>query len=98
MTPKQVHELVINKTHEYVKDFDFTGLQAAVFDEVCEKIATSNTHEKLTGDGIILAAITAFQASHEIIKSTIRLLLTAEDTVSLYYRDQAFQFNKDSVL
>ena len=98
MTPKQINELVLNKGHEYVKDFTLTDFQAAVFDEVCEKIAASGTLDNLTSEGIILATITAFKTAYELMKETINALLKVADTVSLNYRQQAFQFNKSSVL
>jgi len=97
MTSQHVHDLVLNKTHEYVKDFDFTGLQAAIFDDVCETIAQSNTAENLTGDGVILAAITAFQTAHQVMKRAINSLLKEENTVSINYGQHSFKFNRDSV-
>ncbi|MBV9963638.1 MAG: hypothetical protein JO072_15460 [Parafilimonas sp.] len=97
MTPQQVHDLVLNKTHEYVKDFNFTGFEAVIFDDVCESIAKSNTTENLTRDGIILAVITAFQTSQEIARRAISSLLGEVNTVSLNYGQHAFKFNKDSI-
>src|SRR5436305_10789294 len=98
MTPKQVNELVLNKGHEYLKDLSLKGFQAAVFDDVCEKIAASGTLENLTTEGIILATITAFKAAYELMKETINALLKVADSVSLNYRQQAFQFNRNSIL
>ncbi|MBV9961431.1 MAG: hypothetical protein JO072_04220 [Parafilimonas sp.] len=98
MTPKQINELVLSERSDYAKSFVGNGFKVAVFDEVCEKISSSGTLQSLTKEGIILAAITAFQTAYEMMKETINALLKVADTVSLNYRKQTFQFNKDSVL
>lgn len=98
MTQQQIHDLVLNKTQEYVKDFQFSGFQAAIFDDVCEKISKSNTAEKLSGDGIILATLTAFQTSHQMMKGAINALLKIENSVNINYGEKAFQFNKDTIV
>ena len=98
MTPKQISELVLKEGGEYSTSFVSASFKAAVFDEVCEKIAYSNALENLNKEGLILAVTTAFQTAYEMMRETINALLKVADTVSLNYRKQTFQFTKDSVL
>ena len=98
MTPKQVHKLVLKKAQEYVADFNYEGIQTAIFEEICENVAASNNLEKLSDEAIILAVITAFQAAYDLMKKMIIALVKVEDAVFIHYRGKTFEFNKSSVL
>ena len=98
MTPKQIRELVLNKAQSYVADFNCEGIEAAIFEEICENVASSNTLERLSDEAIILAVISAFKAAYDLMKKMINALVKVEDVVYIHYREKTFEFNKDSSL
>lgn len=98
MTAKQVNKLVLSKGQGYLSGYNLEGFEAAVFDEVCAKIAASEEIKNLSDEAITLATITAFKTAYELMTETITALLNVADTVSLNYRKHDFQFNKNTGL